>query len=141
MNLKTCDNCKRMFDSVMGNSLCPNCYTGKEATFKTVRHYIRSHPDSNIFEVSRACDVEIEQIRAWIKEERIEYTKDSQIGIECERCGVLIRTGRYCPDCKRKVATTLSSAYKEQPSQETMERSTNRLSKDEKMRFLNKKNK
>ena len=141
MNLKTCDHCKRIFDSVLGNSVCPDCYTGKEMTFKMVRHYIRSHPDSNIFEVSRACNVEIEQIREWIKEERIEYTKDSQMGIECERCGTLIRTGKYCADCKRKVVTTLSSAYKEQPSHEEKSDDLRSLSKNEKMRFLNKKNK
>lgn len=143
MNLKTCNVCRRIFDSLTGSSVCPNCYSGQDESFKKVRHYIRSNPNSTIFEVSEACDVELSQLRNWIREERIEYTKESSIGIDCERCGKMIRTGRYCDECKTEVYKKLNSVYKEQPNMDSIKKDDRRLdlSKDERMRFLNKKNK
>lgn len=142
MNLKTCDICKRIFDSITGSSTCPDCYSEKDGSFKAVRHYIRNNPNSNIFQVSEACNVELNQIRIWIREERIEYTKESSLGIDCERCGKIIRTGRYCDACKVEVHKDLKSVYKEQPNMDSIKRDDRRLDifKEEKMRFLNKKN-
>jgi len=59
------------------------------------------------------------------------------VGIECEQCGVSIKTGRYCEACKKAVTENLESAYKkEAPKPELNEFKDQK--KDTKMRFLNK---
>lgn len=138
MELQVCKHCRRIFNSHSGSNVCPNCGAGLDAAFKIVKRYIRSHPDASIVEVSEACEMSMEQIRQWIKEERIEYTKNSVIGIECERCGVSIRTGKLCLKCKVETVNTLKSVYV-QKKEVTPDINTSGAS-GEKMRFLNKNN-
>lgn len=100
--------------------------------FKIVKKYIRSHENATVFEVSEACDMEIEQIKQWIKEERIEYTQNSKVGIECEKCGVLIKTGRLCLACKIGTVNTLKSAYVKKETEAT----STKTDTEARMRFL-----
>lgn len=103
MDLKTCQNCHRLFTSVSGSFMCPNCSALVEDKFKEVKQFIRSNPEATSYQVSEACDVSLQQVREWIKEERIEYRQQSaKIGIECEKCGVTITSGRLCEKCKRE---------------------------------------
>lgn len=134
LEVKACKHCRRLFESASGAFVCPDCYLELEAMFKIAKKYIRSHPDSSIFEVSDACKIEVEQIKQWIKDERIEYTKDSRIGIECEKCGVLIKTGRLCEACKNETVNILKSAYTKTNIVGTEEKNIDNA----KMRFLNK---
>lgn len=134
MEVQVCKHCRRLFQSVSGSNVCPNCYVGLEADFKTVKRYIRSHPNSTIVEVAEACEMEMAQIRQWIKDERIEYTKNSVIGIECEKCGVSIKTGRLCTACKNETTNILKSVYVKKKVTD----SEGKVEADTKMRFLNK---
>ena len=43
-------------------------------------------------------------------EERLAFTDDSPVGIECENCGAMIKTGRFCDACKSKLQNNLMSA-------------------------------
>lgn len=51
-------------------------------------------------EVSEACEVFPEQIRQWIREERLQFADDSSIKVPCESCGKMINSGRFCDKCK-----------------------------------------
>ena len=57
-------------------------------------------------------DVTIPQIKQWIREERLIFTEDSIVGIECENCGTMIRTGRFCKACKDGMANNMSQLIK-----------------------------
>ncbi len=133
MEVSVCKHCRRLFRSPLGGNACPACSVELEALFKMVKRYIRSHPDATIVEVSGACEVDIEQLKYWIKDERIEYTKSSAIGIECERCGVSIKTGRLCFGCKQETINTLKSVY---VKKEVVETETEKPT-HARMRFLN----
>ena len=52
--------------------------------------------------MSEAMNIPAKQIKRWIREERLSFADDSPVGIECEGCGTMIKTGRYCPVCKEK---------------------------------------
>lgn len=52
----------------------------------------------------------MKQINRWIREERLSFSPDSSYGIPCENCGRMIRTGRFCDECKTKLTNTLRSA-------------------------------
>ena len=51
----------------------------------------------------------MKQINRWIREERLSFSPDSSYGIPCENCGRMIRTGRFCDECKTKLTNTLRS--------------------------------
>ena len=136
MNVRNCTRCGKLFNYVTGQPICMECRKNLEEKFKDVRHYIKRNPNANISEVAEANEVDIKQIRQWIREERLSFSSESAIGIECERCGKTIKTGRFCEECKKEVTGDLRSAYKKEEKVE--ENPFAKKDKDTKMRFLNK---
>ncbi len=133
MEVKNCNKCGRIFNYFVGEQICPTCMRALDKEFDKVKDYIYENPGAGIQEVSAECDVSISQIKKWVREERLEFTEDSLVGIECESCGVSIRTGRFCNQCKNKLASELLSGNKKdniEPEKKT------RRSRNHKMRFL-----
>ncbi len=112
MNVKNCKKCGRIFNYVAGPPVCPVCREESEKKFIEVKEYIREHKISGVTEVAEACDVEVRQIRQWVREERLEFSADSTVGIECEGCGTMIRSGRFCERCKAGMAKELGDSIK-----------------------------
>ena len=74
----------------------------------------------------------IRQIKRWIREERLCFTDESPIGLNCENCGTTIKTGRYCKACKDQLTTRLQGAAgTKEPAAAKKKSST-----ENKMRFL-----
>ena len=92
--------------------MCPACMEALDKKFQEVKKYIQYNPKATMTEISQDNDVSINQIERWIREERLTFADDSPIGIECEGCGTMIKSGRYCQACKDKLQKTLSDAYK-----------------------------
>lgn len=111
MELMNCRNCKRLFNYLTGEPICPRCKEALEDKFQEVKKYIRDNPGSNVDEVAEACDVSVKQIRRWVREERLSFTKDSLVGLECERCGKMIHSGRFCKECAGGLADAMNAAY------------------------------
>lgn len=133
MEVKNCRDCGRLFNYVTGPRLCSECKQKLEDKFMEVRDYIRDNPAANIAEISENMDVSTQQIHQWIREERLIFSPDSMVTIDCEHCGAPIRTGRFCDKCKNEVAHGLDSLYKsEAPVQQKRGREVDR------MRFLDK---
>ena len=103
MNARNCRKCGRLFNYAMGPIMCQQCRDALEGKFKEVKDYIQQHPACGIQEVSRECDVETSQIQQWLREERLEFTADSMVQLNCEGCGAPIRSGRYCESCSKKL--------------------------------------
>ena len=102
-----------------------------------VKKYIEDNRTAQLQQISEDNDVSIQQIKQWVREERLAFTEDSLVGIECERCGCTIRTGRFCENCKKTMVNTLGNAYKKESP---MMQRNQRYDRDEraKMRFLDK---
>ena len=88
MEVTNCKACGNLFNYESGPRLCPNC----------TKNYIRENPGANINTVAKECKVSIPQIKKWIREERLTFSQQSGIGIECDNCGKMIRTGRFCAE-------------------------------------------
>ena len=71
---------------------------------------MREHTHAGIQEVAEENDVDVRQIKQWIREERLTFSKDSPITIECESCGAPIRSGRFCVSCINKMQSNLGTA-------------------------------
>ena len=133
MDIRNCKGCGKLFNYLSGPPLCPNCVKELEEKFHEVKDYIYDHPRVDMQEVSEVFNVPIPQIKQWIREERLAFAEDSMIGLECERCGVIIRTGRFCKSCKDKMARGFSELYPEEKPQ-----TKQKDPKDNpRMRFLN----
>jgi len=137
MNVKNCIKCGRIFNYVAGKRLCQSCRKDLEDQFKDVRTFIRDNKEASIAEVAESCQVDVKDIKQWIREERLTFSKNSSIGIDCEVCGKTIKTGRFCDECKKTVTDNLKSAYKEQPKK-VMVNPFAKKTVDSKMRFMNK---
>ncbi|MBH1942447.1 flagellar protein [Mobilitalea sibirica] len=132
MEVRNCKGCGKLFNYLSGPPLCPSCAKALDLKFEEVKEYVYDHPRVDMQEVSEVCEVSISQIKQWIREERLSFADDSMIGIECEGCGVTIKTGRFCKDCKDKLAKGFGDLYpKEAPVQKPKDPREN-----PKMRFL-----
>jgi flagellar operon protein (TIGR03826 family) len=136
MEVRNCRSCGRLFNVLSGERICPSCRQKLEDKFQEVKAYLNDHANASVDEVSKANDVSPKQITQWIREERLTFAEGSMEGIACESCGKMIRTGRYCEECKAKMANNLMNAIDQpkapEPKPEKPEKSGNR------MRFLNK---
>ena len=134
MNVRNCKRCRRLFNYITGNPICPSCKEALEEKFQEVKKYVQDNKNCSVQQVSEACDIEEAQIRQWVREERLEFGEGSVSGIACESCGAPLMSGRFCEKCKASMLSDLKSvgrrpeAPKSQPT---------RRPDSNKMRFLN----
>lgn len=134
MNVRNCKKCGRIFNYVSGVPICPSCREGMEKKFQEVKDYIRENRQAGITEVAEVCEVEVRQIKQWVREERLEFSEDSAVGIDCELCGAMIRSGRFCEKCKAGMVNELDKAIAK-PKMPKPEKKTD-TRENPKMRFL-----
>lgn len=135
MDVRSCRNCGRLFNYLQGQPICAACKQKLEDKFVKVRDYIRENDSASMKEISEANDVSVKQIKQWVREERLTFSSKSAVGIECETCGAMIRTGRFCDKCKNNMASNLKQMY-EIPA---VEKKPDKRQRDkDRMRFLDK---
>ena len=135
MNVRNCKSCGKLFNYITGAPVCPVCRQALEAKFQVVKQYIRDHKGVGIQEVSEACEVEPGQIRAWLREDRLEVTEDSALMLNCESCGAPIRSGRFCDRCKASMTNSFNSILSANKSVQKQEPAGNSKT-NPKMRYL-----
>ena len=136
MNIRTCAKCRRLFNYVMGPSFCPDCRAKEEDKFQDVKKYVQEHGGANMKEVAEACDVSVKQIQQWLRDSRLMLSEDSPLNIECERCGKMIRGGKFCPACSNEMAAKLQAAMGDPLAMQVAAK--NEAKANERMRFLDK---
>lgn len=101
LDLRNCPNCGRLFAKKPGVDFCPVCLDTEEEDFQKVKSFLWDHPNSTIEVVHEKTGVSRERIIKFIRDDRLiaegltlDYT------IECERCGTLIPSGRFCKKCQ-----------------------------------------
>lgn len=136
MEVRNCRGCGRLFSYIEGGSyLCPACQEELEEKFQVAKAYIRENKNASIHEVAEAADVSVKQIEKWVREERLAFADDSPVGIACEKCGAMIRSGRFCEACKASMANHFSELYEEPKKVEAVKKDVRDSAR---MRFLNK---
>lgn len=132
MDVRNCKKCNNLFNYV-GDPLCPACAKEMEDKFMGVREYIRENPNVPMTVVAEENDVPIQQIKKWIRQERLAFSKDSGISIDCEKCGKPILTGRFCKECQKTMTDSFTSMYQEKTPEQSGGRKNDSKGK---MRFL-----
>lgn len=133
MDVRNCKMCGNLFNFT-GSPICPACNKKMEEKFSVVKDYIRENPTSSISVVAEKTEVPIQQLKRWIREERLSFSKDSGVVIQCEKCGAAILTGRFCKECKRTMTKSLESLYSTAASNVERKKS----SESARMRFIDK---
>ena len=112
-DLRNCKRCGRLFNYIGGNPICSSCKDEDEADFQKVKKYLYENPGATISQVTSSLDISVEQIKKYLKEERLEIVGDDGIfTLLCEKCQKPIHTGRFCETCSRELTVGLSSAAK-----------------------------
>ncbi len=111
MNLRNCARCGKMFNYIGGQPICEACKKALEDDFQKVKQFIVDNPRAGLRQISDECEVTTKQIQQWIREERLMFTSDSPIQLQCENCGELIQTGRFCAKCKSSMANNLTDTF------------------------------
>ena len=132
MDVRSCKMCRALYTYEGGlyKYLCPACSRKMEEKFKQVKDYIRENPGCNTAEVSAFCDVSVPQIERWIREERLSFSPESEVGLPCEKCGAVIKSGRYCERCRVEVIRDLTDVYSVAKPEKKKRR------EDDKMRYI-----
>ncbi|MBQ8413331.1 MAG: flagellar protein [Lachnospiraceae bacterium] len=112
MDLKNCRNCKRLFNYITGEPLCAGCKAALEEKFQIVKQFVKDNPNKNISQVSDECEVTTKQIKIWVRQERLAFSDDSLVGLECERCGRMVHSGRFCNECAGGLKNSFLEMYK-----------------------------
>ena len=136
MNVRNCRKCGRVFNYITGQTLCLSCRDELESKFKEVKEYVQKNRGCTINDVAEVCEVETSQIKQWIREERLEFTEDSMIGLACEICGASIRTGRYCEKCKAQTLSGLNNVVRQAQASKQPAKPQGNPKDNPRMRFL-----
>ena len=133
MDVRNCKMCGAIFN-FDGSPLCPKCSRKMEEKFSVVKEYILKNPSSSISVISEETEVPIQQLKRWIREERLSFPKESGVVIQCEKFGAPILTGRFCKECKRTMTRSFENLY----SSPKGGNEPKRTSENARMRFFDK---
>ena len=134
LNVRNCRKCGKIFNYVQGPPICQSCAQKLEEDFQRVKEYIRSNPAATLASTAEDCEIEVNQIKQWVREERLAFSSAEGSGIVCEKCGKPIISGRFCDECKNSVTRDLRESIK-RPEIPKPQKKPERES--DKMRFLN----
>lgn len=132
MEVQTCTRCRRFFNYIGGERLCPSCKEEIEKEFQKVKEYIRENRGATVIQVATDCEVPEKQIREWVRQERLELSSTDGEFV-CEKCGASITSGRFCAKCKNDMVDSLNSAIKKEEPKPEPKKDTHGGNK---MRFL-----
>ena len=79
-------------------------------------------------------DISVKQVNQYLREGRLSVSKDSPIGLGCERCNTRIETGRYCDSCVVAMSNQFSTTAKSMRKKQDQNKSSKTI---DKMRYLN----
>ncbi len=112
MDIRNCTRCKNIYQ-YDGFKICHNCRRDDELDFQKVKEYLEEFPGANISNVVENTEVKTRKVIEFLKEGRLEIEGGGDIVLECETCGVGIKTGRYCDKCVDGLQRELGQAMKD----------------------------
>ena len=133
MEVRNCKECGKIFNFIEGAPMCPACVKKLNEKYEQVKEYVYDNPGATINQVAEDNEVSVQQIKRWIREEKLAFSEQSEMGIECEKCGAMIKTGRFCKNCKKRMENTLGNVYAQPKAPEPQRRKPDANAR---MRFL-----
>lgn len=110
MELRNCKRCGRLHYGT--GRICNECLKKEEDKFNLVKDYLKQNPDSSLIKVSDETGVSATEIERFLREGRLEVSKGLGDYLKCMKCGSPIKSGKYCPECEKKVMNDVKTVYK-----------------------------
>lgn len=110
MELRNCKKCGRLHCGP--GRICNECLKKEEEKFELIKAYLKENPDSSLIKVSEETGVTVPEIERFLREGRLEVTTGMGDYLKCMKCGSPIKTGKYCPDCEKKVMDDVKTVYR-----------------------------
>lgn len=101
LNIANCPRCGKIYAKGI-RDVCVSCAKEIELEYEKCVEFLRENRGATIFEVSDATEVSVRQITKFIREGRISLMNAPNLGYPCESCGIVIRQGNLCDDCRNK---------------------------------------
>ena len=106
--LRNCKRCNKVFSYVAGLLICPACTKEDEKLFERVNMYIRDNPGAHLNVVAEELDIPYETLLKYVKEGRLQVrSADGSYVMFCEKCGTMIKQGRFCRECENRINNVL----------------------------------
>ena len=134
MDVRNCRKCGKVFNYISGVPICQACRELEETKFQEVKKFVQDCKEAGINEIVEQCGVSHNQVNQWIRQERLVFADDSPIGINCEGCGCMIKTGRFCEKCKMDLARGITNITKPKPVEQPAPRKDTK--ENPRMRYL-----
>lgn len=109
MSLKvmSCKICGKLFQSY-GAGYCPECADEMDKAFVKIKEFLYEHENATIVDVVEGTGIAEKYVLQFLKEGRLSI-EGTEGALRCEDCGRPISSGRYCSNCREKLANVLSS--------------------------------
>ena len=110
--VECCENCGTLFNYPgFGSKYCPLCREEDTKRRNTVKEFLRSHGNANMYEISLATGIPEKQVKQYLRDGMLEIPEGSPVYIKCECCGCDIRSGRWCPSCAARLSAGTKASY------------------------------
>ena len=110
MEIRNCKRCGKLHYGT--GRVCPEWLKKEEEKFDFVKKYLKENPASSLIKVSDETGVTVPEIERFLRDGRLEVTSGMGDFLKCTKCGSPIKTGRYCPECEKKVVDNVKTVYK-----------------------------
>lgn len=130
LDLRNCKSCGRAYQ-YDGVTLCTRCRKNSDEAYAKVKEYLYDNPGASVGEVSEATEVNEKTILKFLREGRLEIKDENNMFLDCERCSVPIKSGRYCDKCTHEMTNEFRSAVtpkeKEKPKEVVKTKQSQRM--------------
>ncbi len=110
LSMRNCKKCGKVFTFVR-SPICRDCEEIEEASFETVRVYLKENPNKNLETVSEETGVSPKKILKYIKEGRLIISQGMSGDVKCENCGKPVVKCKYCASCALKLEEKVNTMF------------------------------
>ena len=114
-SMKNCVKCRKIFHYI-NDPRCDDCLQEERDTYERVREHLKENPSLNLLDLAKETEVSPKKIARYIKEGKLELMNAE---IPCEKCGSVVKTGRFCQSCVEglaKATMTMVNKFKDSDS-------------------------
>lgn len=119
MRHEHCKNCGRVFQSTMGQKVCPTCRDRHERAYRAAKEVLLGDPMASFSDLVRETGFDIDLIKDLSREGLIKVINAAGGNLTCDRCGREILSGHICEPCEqemRGMLNTMSTTLKSSAS-------------------------
>ena len=104
--LAYCEQCGKLFSSVRGEKLCPECDAVDRAAKDKMKEYMRDNPKATLREAAEATGAPPDSVKRLSMEvisSKLNSNRKVETAHPCANCGTMIKSGTYCAACSAEL--------------------------------------